>query len=271
MFPARILFKRRNVQIALEDLVAAVRNWPLWLYTTKLEFRLRYKRSVLGPFWVTLNMGIMTAALGIVYGTIFSVPVREYLPFISAGIVIWTLMANVITEASQAFVLNRDALKNVNVPLSIFALRVVASNTLAFLHNLVVFAVLLVIWPHLLSFQILWVIPALTLFILTMVFASILAATLCARYRDLVQIISSAVTIAFYVTPVIWERRLVQNRSWIADWNPLYHYLEIVRAPLLGREPAVASWLFALISTGVVVLLALLVFGYYRRRVVYVV
>ena len=49
----------------------------------------RYRGSMLGPFWITLSMGLMVAGIGFLYANLFKVPVNEFIPYVALGIVFW--------------------------------------------------------------------------------------------------------------------------------------------------------------------------------------
>ena len=71
----------------------------------------------------------------------------------------------------------------------------------------------------------------------------------------------------FFITPVIWtpdQGRL--DRTWV-DINPLYHLMELVRAPALGAAPTADDWLWGLGATTFAAALAVVVNAASRRKV----
>ncbi|PXV58959.1 putative hydrolase, CocE/NonD family [Dyella jiangningensis] len=93
----------------------------------------------------------------------------------------------------------------------------------------------------------------------------------CARFRDLSQIVGSVLQVAFYLTPIMWlPRSLPANVSvYLLDFNPAYHLLEIVRAPLLGQWPSAMNWGVSAALAVVGWALALFIYGRYKRRIAY--
>ena len=77
----------------ITDLKASLASWRLWTLLGWLEVRQRYARSRVGPFWLTISMGVMIASIGIVYGTLFGQKMTEYLPFLAISLVMWTFFA----------------------------------------------------------------------------------------------------------------------------------------------------------------------------------
>ena len=89
---------------AIADLWRGLHAWPLWGYLGYHEIRQRYRRSVLGPFWITISMGVMVLALGLLYGTIFKQPLKNYLPYVTTGFIVWGLLSSFITDGLKSFI-----------------------------------------------------------------------------------------------------------------------------------------------------------------------
>src|ERR1700761_427272 len=84
---------------AVADVVGGARLWRLAWALGWLDIRLRYRGSMLGPFWLTISTGVMVAALGVLYSTLFKIELREYLPFLALSQVLWGFLAAVVSEA----------------------------------------------------------------------------------------------------------------------------------------------------------------------------
>jgi lipopolysaccharide transport system permease protein len=69
---------------------------------------------------------------------------------------------------------------------------------------------------------------------------------LCARYRDVLPIVGNLLQVAFFFTPIMWSKELLKDRAWVADYNPLHHLIQIVRAPILGQQIEIQSWVWSL-------------------------
>jgi ABC-2 type transport system permease protein/lipopolysaccharide transport system permease protein len=90
-----------------------------------------------------------------------------------------------------------------------------------------------------------------------------------ARFRDIPQLVNSVVQIVFFVTPIMWKPELLQHRTYIADANPFFHLVEIIRGPLLGSVPDPKHYLAALIITLLNLVVAGLFFARFRSRISY--
>ena len=247
--------------VALADLKQSLMSWRLWTLLGWLEIRQRYARSRVGPFWLTISMGVMIASLGVVYGTLFGQNMREYLPFLAASLVLWALFSQTVLEGSVAYINSASYIRQMATPKLIYMLQVVWRNLIVMAHNAVIIIALLVIfgvnnWATLPLF-----IPGLLLYILNIMWIAMVTGLLAARFRDLPQIIGALLQVAFYVTPIIFRPNALHRFTFIVEWNPLAYLLDIVRGPLIGQVPnaltwgvtggmAVAGWIIALWLTG---------------------
>jgi ABC-type polysaccharide/polyol phosphate export permease len=239
----------RAASAVLADWRAGLVNYRIWWRLGLLDVKLRYRRTVLGPFWVTLSFGGSAAALTLVYATLFKLSTASYFAYVISGLAVWGLMASMITQGCTIFVRNGLLIQHQPLPLSLHPLRSMVSEFLVFVHNLLVVALVLAAsgvglgWPTLVA------LPALALLLINGVWVTLLLGMLCARFRDLPQVVTMLVNIAFLVTPVFWYRQMLAERAYLVDLNPLHAFLECLRSPLLGELPALASVCTVLVVT----------------------
>lgn len=256
---------------ALYDIAGAIKRFPLVGMLGWQDVRARYRRSALGPFWITISMGVMIATIGLVFGQIFNTPMQDYLPFLTIGMVLWAFIASVVTEGSMGFIAAESVIKQLPIPLFVHIMRLIWRNILIFAHNIVIVPIVLLIVGKSLSSIALLAIPGMILLILNLTWIALLLAMLCARYRDIPQIVASVLQVVFYLTPIMWVPKLLPARAavYLLDSNPAFHLIEIVRAPLLGQAPTAANWSAALGLTAIGWLAAVIVFGRHKRRIAF--
>ena len=255
--------------LALFDLVQGARAYHLWYMLGWQDIRQRYRRSVLGPFWLTLSMGALVGALGILYGMLFKVAIADFVPHLALGFIVWTLISSTANEGCRVFIDAEGIIKQVGLPLTVHMYRLLWRNLLILFHNALVFVVVAAVfgvWP---SWAGLLALPGLALLCLNGLWAVLLLGILSARFRDVPPIVTSIVRICFFVTPIIWMPELVPARAAVLEFNPFYHLVEVVRAPLLGKVPELSSWIAVLIMTIGGWTLAFAFFRRYRRRIAY--
>ena len=231
---------------AMADLAGGMRLWRLAWALGWLDIRLRYRGSMLGPFWLTISTGVMVAALGVLYSTLFKIELRDYLPFLALSQVLWGFLAALVSEACTVFTDAEGVIRSVRMPFFVFSMRGLIRNAIVLGHNILVIVVVFGVfrmWPNVSS---LMALPGLLLWAVDALALTLLLGGFCARFRDIQPIVNSIMQIAFFVTPVIWKPSQL-SASGIAHlaFNPFYDLLEIVRGPILGSGLEVSTWLGA--------------------------
>ena len=229
------------------DLLAALHDHELWSFLAWNDIKIRYRRSKIGPFWITLSTSIFCVTLGAVYSQLFKTDIAELLPFLAIGLIVWGLIAGCVGEMPNLFIDNASFMKDMHInPLSIL-LRVLTRNVIIFGHNiLIVLGVYLYfsIWPG-------WVgllaLPGLVLVLLNLVAVGVPLAIVGARFKDVAQINQNILQVLFFITPIFWFPRLLSEGSWIIAANPIAYFIDLVRSPLLGHAPQPISWCVSLL------------------------
>ncbi len=251
------------------DAYQGFRAWRLWSALGWNDIRQRYRRSVLGPFWITISMAVLVAVLGYIYSHIFKMEIQTYLPFLALGFIFWGFLSSTITECCEAFRENNQIIKQIKVPYSVHILRVLWRNLIVLLHTISIFIPISIVFSLMPSPDILLVIPGLLMLCINLAWLGLFLAVLSTRFRDVSLIVATIVQIAIFATPIMWPVSSVGDNTFIVDINPVYHLIDLVRAPLLGQRPAQLSWI---VSIGMALggsLLALRVFQRSRRQIVY--
>jgi ABC-type polysaccharide/polyol phosphate export permease len=237
------------------DLLAAVAAYDLWLFLAWQDIKIKYRRSKIGPFWITLSMAFYCVTIGVVFSQVFKVEISELLPFLAIGMVVWSFVASFVGEMPNLFVENASYIKDMRInPLTIL-LRTLTRSAIVFGHNLlIVFAIYLYfgIWP---GWTGLLALPGLLLVLLNFIAIGIPLSIVGARFRDLSQITQSILQVVFFITPIFWFPRLLAEGSWVIAANPVAYFLDLVRSPLLGHPPQLISWgvsLLALLATSII-------------------
>ncbi|KCZ49346.1 ABC transporter permease [Hyphomonas pacifica] len=233
------------------------------------DIKLRYKRSIIGPFWISLTLAAWIAGISILYAQILKQPFLDYLVFLSCGLLAWNMISAVISEGSVSVIDNSSHLMSAPMPLSIFAARVVYRNIIVFFHNMLVVVCVLIYAKVHITWAMLFLPVGLLINCLILFFFISVSGPLCARFRDLQQIISNLLQVSFFLTPIIWQTGQIGGRTLVTHANPFYHMIELIRAPLMGYIPSTDT----LIASGVMLIggliAALIVWRYSRKRVIF--
>jgi ABC-2 type transport system permease protein len=279
---------------AFDDIRQGLAQRELWAHLGWQDIKQRYRRSVIGPLWITISMGVTAVGLGILYSLLFHHAISVFLPYVTTGFIVWGFINGCLTEGMDTFIANEGLIKHLPAPLTVYALRTVWRQTLMMLHNLIVYVIMLLIFfgsldhPYQMTApggQIhpgigLWsltAIPAFVLLALNGMWLTLMMGIISTRYRDIPQVVNSVIQLAFYLTPIVWSPDdLFGNGQTHSQWakvlfqlNPLYHFVQVMRAPLTGQH--VDWWSWATVG-GITVIgwaLALVVMRNYRARVSY--
>jgi ABC-type polysaccharide/polyol phosphate export permease len=257
---------------ALEDIVGGLFKSELWGRMAWLDVKRRYQRTTLGPFWNSVTLTLYTVAVGTVGAGLFQQDFYHYLPYLLSGMIVWTLISNMVVESCTLFVTGHALFRNVRFEYSILAYVLVWRNFIFFLHNLTVYVVIaLLLQPQLISFNALLAVPGLFIILLNGVWIALLVGMFCLRFRDVHQLVQTAMQILLLITPIFWSADLLAGgRQFIfVQMNPVYRLIDIVRSPLLGSAPSEASYIAALAITVVGWSLAFLMFRFFRKRIPY--
>lgn len=260
-----------SLNSACKDVQAALVHHQIITTLGWQDVATRYRRSRVGAFWLTINMMVMLAVLGVVFGSLFRQPLAEFFPYLAIGLIIWGLLASLINEGCTSFIAVSDTILQVRMPLITHVLRLVWRNLIILGHNLLILPLLFLAFMKPISWLALLALPGLGLLVLNATWIMLVAAVACTRFRDLIQISQNLVQMLFYITPIIWSPELLPGRAGTAllDFNLFYHLIQIVRAPLLGQVPTMLSWV---VATGAALIgwaVALLFFGRYHKRIPY--
>jgi ABC-type polysaccharide/polyol phosphate export permease len=257
---------------AWEDLAGGLLKSALWGRMGWLDVKRRYRRTMLGPFWTSISLAVYVLSVGLLGAGLWHQNIHEYLPFLVSGMIVWMLVSTIIGESCALLISGQSLFRNIRFEFSIFAYALVWRNFVVFLHNLVVYVLIAIpLKPELLDWTVLLAVPGISLVVINGVWLALLIGMLCLRFRDVQPLVSTALQISMLITPLFWppESLSGSGRLVFVEFNPIYHLLEVVRAPLLGKIPAMTSYVaVVLIATGGW-LLTYFVFERFRSRITY--
>lgn len=251
----------------LGDFAATFGRWRIWYVLANQDIYMRYRRSVLGPFWISFSLAAVIIGLGLLYGILFGQPFAEYASFLAPGLLAWYFINGAVMEGTSAIIENEAHMRSVPIPISVTAARVTFRNFVIFLHNGVV-VIAVVAYLKGLTPTAFLALGGAALYVLLAYFTAITLAPLCTRFRDVPQVLGSLMQMVFFLSPVMWRPvQLPENVRIFAEANPFYHIIQLVRAPLMGVPPSVTSWIVGFSALGVLMLLAMVSISVSRKRV----
>jgi len=258
---------------AVRDLWDGLRRPDLWGRLGWLEIKRRYRRTTIGPFWNVISLAVFVVTVGTVGAGLWDQSASQYLPFLTSGMLVWMMISASANESCVLFVANSHLYRNGRFDYSTLAYALVWRNFIVLLHHLVVYVLVVgLLAPGLIGPATLLAIPGLALLMINGVWVSLLLGMFCLRFRDVQQLVASVIQISLFMTPVFWPADQLGEgtaRSLFIHFNPLYHAIQIVRAPLLGEVPALESYLAVILIAVIGSAVALWAFTRFRKRVTY--
>ena len=258
---------RNLLSEAMLDMHEGLNNHRLWRQLAKIDIQQRYHGSRLGPFWITATSGIFAVGIGLVYSQIFQIALADYIPFVGIGIVLWGAIISVMTEGTQIFIAAGGIIKQLRMPLSLFLFRLMYRNVISFGYRAIVIVVLMLVMQVPVTRAMPLALVGVMLFFLVAIWAVLLIAILSIRFRDIIPLTSMLLTFSFFMTPIFWKPSRLGEYEWLMNFNPFYHFMVIIRQPLLGTVPSAVHYIMAV---GLIVILAissLWLFAYTRRSI----
>ena len=259
-----------NYRLALRDIYDGFKQWRIWLLLAWQDIKLRYRRSTLGPFWITLSMAVTIYTMGLLYGRLFKMDLAQYYPFLATGILSWSLISSLLTEGTSIFVDSEQFIKQMKQPYSVFVFKTVTKCFIIFLHHILVLVPIILFFNVKVNFYSLFALWSLIVIWLNGISYGVILAILGTRFRDIVQLISSLVQVIFFLTPIIWSPSVLPERyQYIVNLNPFAQFMELLRSPLLGTLPSNYTIFFITIVTLLGFFVSFIIFSRYRVRIAY--
>ncbi len=259
-----------SYRLAVTDIYDGLKEWRIWLLLAWQDVKLRYRRSTLGPFWITLSMAITIYSMGLLYGRLFKMELSQYYPYLAAGILGWSLISSLLTEGASIFVDSEQFIKQMKQPYSVFVFRTVTKCFIVFFHHIIVLIPIILFFNVKINLYSLLVLFSLAIIWLNGVVYGAILAILGTRFRDIVQLIISLVQVIFFLTPIIWSPSVLPERyQYIINVNPFAQFMELLRKPLLGSLPSNYTFLFITIITLLGFFVSFVIFARYRARIAY--
>jgi len=270
----------RHLSVALFDIWAGAGKWQLWAFLARDDLFTLHRKTLLGFLWEPISYIILVAALGPLYAGLMRVPLEEYLLYFSAGWLAWRLISGLIASSTSTYLSAAKIITQVKLPYSFYSYKQVCNIWYILLLNLPVFLLLVLFSGSFTKIAPLSALLALLIYMVTGFFLSIVIGYCSLVFRDLRAIIDNVMRIAFFVTPVIWgydirgegaEKINWSVKSAYIDYNPFYHFLVLLREPLLGHPVPLHSYWFSLSLMSSLIMTGLYVLSVKRRKFAYLV
>lgn len=256
----------KNLRLGLEDFLNSIFGTDKWVFLAFFDIRMKYRRSYLGPWWETLSAALIIGTLGYLWSQIFKVDMATYIPYFSIGFVLWLYISAQINESCEIFFLHQNIIVNIKIPYHSFLLRLALKNTVILFHSLLIIIPIII---YIFDFKIIFLFSLLGIFILfiNITFLSTIIAIFCLRFHDIKYAVSNIVQITFFITPIVWMPGVLSGKIWLMEFNPIYHWINLIREPILLQTIPLHSLFFSFYSILFLAFFSFYILGRVKSRI----
>lgn len=255
-----------NIKVGFDDFLNTLKRPDLWFYLAFFDIRLKYRRSYIGPWWETISTGLIIATLGILWSKIFQMDISIYLPYFAVGFVMWSFISSQINESCEIFYFHQSIILNIQIPYHAFILRLAFKNFLVLLHSILLL-IPIIIYSVGLEFIFLFSVIGLFLLFLNLTFLSLVVAIFCLRFHDTKFAVGNIIQVLFFATPIVWMPGLLRGKSWLLEFNPFYHWIHIIREPVISSNIPFFSVTISIASILLLSTLSFYLLGRVKKRI----
>lgn len=251
------------------DIVQAFKRIDLIAYMAWSDIRARYKRSILGPLWITLSTAIGVVGLGFIWSELFKMDRASFIPLLTIGLVLWQFISACITESTSIFYRQGMIIRNLNLPIAIHPAQLILRHLINLAHNIPLFVIVSLLLGQSFNMHSLMFFPGMLLVMANLYWMSLLLAIFGSRFRDLEYLVTMTMPLLMFISPVMYRPNSLQTFGKYMWFNPLADLIEVIRYPLLG-EPT--PWFVYAINVGLLFvggLFTLYVYNAKRNRIAF--
>jgi ABC-type polysaccharide/polyol phosphate export permease len=260
---------RTQIDLAIDDLMAGIVSWRLSRFLAWQDVKQRYRRSTLGPMWLTLSFGIQILTMGTLSSFLFGTAISRSLPNVCIGMLLWLMITQIINDGAALFVQSSRYITQIKCPFSVFLIQTVWRNVFVAAHNAMIYVIVAAIFVVIPGPSILLWPLGFLLVLASVSWMALVAAVLATRYRDIPMTIQHILNIIFWFTPLMYLPEQLGRKRFLLDYNPFTHMVALVREPLMGATPTLANWLVVLAVAAFGWAGTFLFFARFRARIVY--
>jgi ABC-2 type transport system permease protein/lipopolysaccharide transport system permease protein len=215
-----------------------------------------------------VGITLIVIAKSFLFSGILNVPSERIIPNLAIGMLVWRLLAGIVNGSCNAISSNKANFEQGYFPLFTPVLSTIVYHGFVFLHAFMPMVVISFYFVLPDISDILFLFPGLVVIIFAGIPVGYIISILCTRYRDLTNLIHALMGILFFLTPVIWVPEMVSGfRQWVLYLNPFYHFIELVRDPLVNQPIELLNWVVAIMIGMFAWFVSYLLYAFYGRKV----
>lgn len=224
-----------NFRSAIRD---SLQNYRIWLFDAWLEIQGQFRRSTLGPLWISVNGIFFSIGVTLVFSQSSAIPFREYIFYIYTGIWVWQLIQAMIIQGSLSLINASSNLTNLPLHPLIYIIQNSVKQVIIWLFGFPLYVLLAFFTGQEVSWWIILGFFNLVIGLVSLSLVMVVVSYLCLIYRDIHQLIINIMQLMFFLTPIVW---IPENSSRVSSilttFNPISWILSGIREPLRFNSP----------------------------------
>ena len=255
----------------LTELKKSLSFIDLIIFLAFSDIKAKYSRTIIGPLWLILSIGIFVVAFGIIGSKLWGLELKKFMPFFASGYVVWILISNIISDSTSVLNNSSNTIKSINTPFLIFIISSVIKNLIIFFHHLIIFFLICFFLSYEINLNLFQIVPSIILIFLIGVLFSFIWSIICSRFNDISALTTNMLQIFFFLTPIFWPTDRLSGNYFqlLVDLNPIYQVLNLVRSPLLGKSLEIQNFVYVFLIILIFFLLSVIVGNKYRKKIIF--
>lgn len=240
-----------------------------FIYLAWLDLKIRYRNTLLGPFWSTISLGVTLIILGFVWTKVLNADHYKYIPNLYFGYIFWVWISDTLSDSVTVFGDNKDIIHNFNFPLFYLNFKIIIKNLLIFLHNFPIILIIIYIYNIELGFNNIFFIISIFLTLTLLFSISIIISIMCAFYDDFKQATLIFLKIIFYTTPILWLPEMLGDKQFLLFYNPFFHIIELLRNTLTAPILAINSFMMVIYMNIIILIISIIIYKIFNKKVIH--
>jgi ABC-2 type transport system permease protein len=262
------------LRIGMTDFLTGLSSYQLWSTLAWNDVQRTSQRTRLGVILRVIGFFIIGAGLGLLYARIFGRPPDLYVPYIAAGFMCWSFITAPLAGGGlNILISNKGLLTQIQLPITTCTMQFVCRQVYIFGLELIAYYLILLVFRIYPETKLVAFFFGFLLITCSIVAWATIAGLLGVFQRWMLEIMPPIIRMLFFITPIIWIPTMLTEGdagnvagkaslgSFIILLNPFYHYLEVLRGPLIGNESSPLSWSVVVVTTVVSLAFALILLG----------
>ena len=209
----------------------------MWVFYSHKNIILKYKDTILGPFWNVINSIFLISVLSLSY-FLFLNPddFNSFVYRLSISVFLWLFISSCLNGFTSLLEEKKDLLNEKKIDIKNFVCENIYTNFIIFIHSFPIMLILFLISDFRFQLSLCFVFLGLFLLLINLILIGYLITILSAIYKDVKKIVENLVYAFFFATPIIWSENMVSAKiQKILIFNPFYHFIVLFRDPLMNN------------------------------------